>query len=270
MANPDRPAKPQHQLTVVASERISPHLVRLTFSVETVSDFPDNGVTDAYLKLIFVDPALGLTPPYDVRALRLELPAEQAPRVRTYSVRSVDRTAGTIAVDFVVHGDEGIAGPWAATAQPGDTIAASGPGGAYGPSATAPFHLLVGDLAALPAISAALEQVPTGVPGLALIEIHDEADAIDLAGEHAVEVRWLLNTDDGDIEFLARACREAQWPGDAQVFAHGEREAIKAVRAVMREREIPRDALSISAYWARGRSEDAFQAEKREPIGKID
>ena len=270
MSNPNRPAKPQHQLTVLASERVSPHLVRLTLTGETVADFPDNGVTDAYLKLIFVDPRLGLTPPYDVRALREELPLDQAPRVRTYSVRAIDRAAGTVTVDFVVHGTEGIAGPWAASAQPGDTIAATGPGGAYSPSPEAPFHLFVGDLSALPAISAALDQVGAGVPGLALIEIHDQADVLDLSGSHAVEVQWLLNQDDTDVEFLARAAREAEWPATAQVFAHGEREAIKAVRAVMRERQIPRNALSISAYWAKGRTEDAFQAEKREPIGHID
>ncbi|WP_300677221.1 siderophore-interacting protein [Nocardioides sp.] len=270
MALPDRPAKPQHLLTVVSSERVSPHMVRLTFSADTISEFPDDGITDRYLKLIFIDPSLGLTPPYDVRALRAELPADQAPRVRTYSVRAVDRAAGTLAVDFVIHGDEGLAGPWAAAAQPGDVISATGPGGAYGPSAQAPFHLFVGDLSALPAISAALERVRPGTPGLALIEIHDPVDEIDLSGAHSVEVRWLLNTDTADVDFLARAAAEAQWPADAQVFAHGERGAIKAVRAVMREREIPREALSISAYWALGRAEDAFQAEKREPIGKID
>ena len=33
---------------------------------------------------------------------------------------------------------------------------------------------------------------------------------------------------------------------------------------------IPREQISISAYWALGRIEDQFQAEKREPIGAID
>jgi hypothetical protein len=42
------------------------------------------------------------------------------------------------------------------------------------------------------------------------------------------------------------------------------------VRALLKEHDVPRERLSISAYWARGRAEDQFQAEKREPIGQIE
>ena len=34
-------------------------------------------------------------------------------------------------------------------------------------------------------------------------------------------------------------------------------------------RGLDRAQVSLSGYWARGRTEDRFQAEKREPIGKI-
>ena len=64
---------------------------------------------------------------------------------------------------------------------------------------------------------------------------------------------------------------EREWPeGKVDVFAHGERESIKQVRRLLKEREIPREQISISGYWAYGRTEDRFQAEKREPIGKIE
>jgi NADPH-dependent ferric siderophore reductase len=32
---------------------------------------------------------------------------------------------------------------------------------------------------------------------------------------------------------------------------------------------LERSQVSLSGYWAYGRTEDRFQAEKREPIGKI-
>lgn len=74
-----------------------------------------------------------------------------------------------------------------------------------------------------------------------------------------------------DDEALIAAVRDLDWAvGTPQVFAHGERETIKAIRRILKEREVPRESLSISAYWARGRAEDQFQAEKREPIGQID
>ena len=35
------------------------------------------------------------------------------------------------------------------------------------------------------------------------------------------------------------------------------------------ERAVERRDMSLSAYWAFGRAEDAFQAEKRTEVGKI-
>jgi NADPH-dependent ferric siderophore reductase len=34
-------------------------------------------------------------------------------------------------------------------------------------------------------------------------------------------------------------------------------------------RRLERDQVSLSGYWARGRTEDVFQAEKKLPVGQI-
>ena len=81
---------------------------------------------------------------------------------RTYTVRSWAPAARELTLDFVVHGDEGLAGPWAQQAQPGQQVRFLGPGGAYSPSQDADWHLLAGDESALPAIAAALEAMPAG------------------------------------------------------------------------------------------------------------
>ena len=45
---------------------------------------------------------------------------------------------------------------------------------------------------------------------------------------------------------------------------------MKSLRAYLHgEREVDRKAMSLSAYWAYGRAEDEFQAEKKSPIGQI-
>jgi NADPH-dependent ferric siderophore reductase len=264
----------QHDLTVASTEWLGPHLVRVALRGDSLAEFPDNGCTDSYVKLFFADPALGLVPPYDLARLRETLPPEQRPVVRTYTVRQVDRGARRLAIDFVTHGDTGIAAPWAAAAGPGDRLVISGPGGAYAPRTDVPWHVFVGDLSAVPAIGAALEALPAGARGVALLEVGDAADVVDLPTEAAVDVRWLVNPEPADAGFLAAALQEADRPDDSrrpggvQVFAHGERESIKAVRAVVRD--LPREDVSISAYWARGRTEDVFQAEKSAPIGRID
>ena len=44
---------------------------------------------------------------------------------------------------------------------------------------------------------------------------------------------------------------------------------MKAVRSALKARLGDGDQLSLSGYWASGRTEDVFQSEKRQPIGQI-
>ena len=78
----------------------------------------------------------------------------------------------------------------------------------------------------------------------------------------------------GIVYVLARvvtALRGLEPPtSPVRVFAHGERGAMKEARVVLHDTwGLSRSSLSLSAYWALGRVEDAFQAEKREPVGAL-
>ena len=266
-----RPARPQAVLTVLEREWLSMHTVRITaggpgFDVLRLNDF-----TDKYAKIIFVDPGLGLTPPYELAALREWLPPEQRPVTRTYTLRRADAQRQQVAIDFVVHGDEGIAAPWAAHAEPGDTLTLSGTGGAYRPDPGSGWHLLAGDESALPAICSALEALPGDARGLAYLETCDPGEYLDATPPRGMEVVWLHRPQPGSQpSLLADALLAGPWhPGRASVFAHGERESMKAVRSALKTRLRDNDQLSLSGYWASGRTEDIFQAEKRQPIGQI-
>ncbi|MFT4235969.1 MAG: siderophore-interacting protein [Microbacterium sp.] len=246
-----RPPRPTIQLTVIGSTLLNPHLVRVTLGGEGFAQFEDRPETDKYVKLTFTA-------------------ADGDPVTRTYTVRRVDHEAQTLDLDFVVHGDEGLAGPWAASVQPGATLGLLGPGGGYAPDAGADWHLLVGDLSAVPAIASALEALPADASGIALIEVDADDAQLELTAPAGVEVRWIVDPEHR-TELLADAVRDLDWPdGAVQVFAHGERESVKALRRVLfDERGLERSQVSLSGYWARGRTEDRFQAEKREPIGQI-
>lgn len=273
MTAPTRRKRRTLVMEVIATERLTEHLVRVHIGGPALAEFTDNGCTDRYVKIHFAKPELGLTPPYDLDELREQLPPEDLPVTRTYTIRSVG--ADSLAIDFVVHGDEGVAGPWAAAAKPGDLIAFSGPGGAYRPDPEADAHLLAGDESALPAVAAALEELADHLPdavGTAYLEVYGRGDELPLRAPRGVEIRWLHRGSAvaGTSTALADALAAHPWPaGRVQVFAHGERESMKAVRDVMKTRAVPRSDLSLSGYWAYGRSEDRFQAEKREPIGVI-
>src|SRR6202000_2780711 len=120
-----RPARPQAVLTVVNRERLSPHTVRITAGGPGFDALRMNEFTDKYAKIIFVDPGLGLTPPYDLAALRESLAPDQQPVTRTYTLRRADPERQQVTIDFVVHGDAGIAAPWAAPAETGAHLTVS-------------------------------------------------------------------------------------------------------------------------------------------------
>jgi NADPH-dependent ferric siderophore reductase len=203
-----------------------------------------------------------------VAALRDSLAPDDRPVTRTYTVRSIDTVARELAIDFVVHGDEGLAGPWADGARPGDRLTFAGPGGAYTPDPDADWHLFAVDQSALPATASALEALPGTARGIVFVQVADASERIPLVAPDGVEVRWLHGHDPA---VLVDAVSAEPWPdGRPHIFAHGEREAMKGLRDLFRERGVVRSELSLSGYWAQGRTEDRFQAEKREPIGVIE
>ena len=126
-------AKRVNSMTVLRREQITPHMVSLYLGGDGFDDFAaalpprSDRDTDMYVKLIFMPAGVDFPDDFDPRASR-SLPPEQQPVLRTYTIRSVDEDEREIAIDFVVHGDEGIAGPWAATVAPGSAVNFLGPG----------------------------------------------------------------------------------------------------------------------------------------------
>jgi len=267
MSTEPRRARPQTVLEVLRTDWLSPHMVRLVLTGPGYDNFVNNPATDKYVKIFFVKPELGLEPPYDIEALRESLPQEDWPVVRTYTVRWADDELRQLAIDFVVHGTEGVAGPWAAAAKVGDRVAFAGPGGAYIPRVDVAAHVFAGDESATPAIAAALESLPGDAKGVAVLEADDFTDMQPIGAPDGVEILWVFRSRGED---LVSAVAALDWPaGDVQVFAHGERESMKALRSIFADRGVSRELRSLSGYWAKGRTEDRFQAEKRDPIGQI-
>lgn len=268
-----RKSRPQVNLTVLRREQLSPHMVRIVAGGPGFEAYVNNDFVDRYVKIAFPQPGIAYPEPLDLWTVRETMPREQWPHTRTYTVRWVDEMAGELAIDFVIHGDEGLAGPWAAAAQPGDGLVITGPGGGYNPDPAADWYLFAGDESALPAISAVIESLPRHARGLAFLEVDNDADIQAIAAPDGVELRWLLRrgAPAGTSEALVGAVRDAAWPeGRVQVFAHGERGYMKGLRNVFyAQRGLDRAQVSLSGYWAQGRVEDDFQAEKKLPIGKI-
>ncbi len=270
--------RPLQRFEVLRTQQLTPHMVRVVLGSSRFDTFVPSEFTDSYVKLVFVPDNVdmdGLPRPLTLDSFA-DLPPERMPSVRTMTVRHVDVAARELALDIVVHGEHGIAGPWAAQAQPGQPIHLMGPGGAYAPDPTADWHLLAGDEAALPAIATALEALPPDAIGKAFIEVAGPEDEIPLTAPDSVEVSWVyrggradLVPEDraGDFAPLIEAVTTAQWlPGQAHVFVHGEAQTVMHnLRPYIRkERGVGANWASISGYWRRGRTEETFRQWKKE------
>jgi NADPH-dependent ferric siderophore reductase len=240
--------------------------------------FKPNEFTDAYAKLVFIPPAVDvakLKTPLTIDSFK-KLPASDQPILRTYTVRYADPQAREIAIDFVVHGDHGVAGAWAGKATPGQPLYLMGPSGAYAPDPAADWHLLAGDESAIPAISAAVESLPADATGQVFLEVASPDDEVPLAAPPGVQVHWIyrggradLVGDEiaGDNAPLIEAVKSAPWlPGQVQVFIHGEAQVVMHnLRSYVRkERGVDAKWASISGYWRRGRTEETFRQWKQE------
>jgi NADPH-dependent ferric siderophore reductase len=264
MQRPARTPRPPRLVRVEDVRPLSAGMVRIVFGGEGLDDFEAGAFTDHYVKLQLPPAGAAYRAPFDPAQVRTSVPREHWPRTRTYTVRHWDPERRRLTIDFVVHGEGGIAGPWAAAAAIGDLIQLSGPGGAYAPDPEVDWHLLVGDESAAPAIAAALERVPANRAAHVILQVSGPDHAIALTSPGAFRVEWLYGEDD---DAVLDAVRALDFPGDGviQAFVHGEASMVRAVRRhLLTERDLPATMLSASGYWKRDRTEEGWREDKSE------
>ncbi|MEU8438619.1 siderophore-interacting protein [Streptomyces sp. NPDC029216] len=251
---------------VVRTERLTPHMVRIVLGGDGLAGFGAGAYTDHYVKLLFEPEGVRYAEPWDLDAIRATHHREAWPRQRAYTVRAWDPARRELTLDFVVHGDEGLAGPWAARVQPGEPVHFLGPGGCYAPDPEADWHLLVGDESALPAIAATMERMPPGARVHAFVEVDGPADEQPIATPDGITPVWLHRGDRPVGAALLEAVTTLDFPStDVHAFVHGEAGFVKELRRHLRlDRGIPRERLSISGYWRHGETDEGWRAIKRD------
>ncbi|MDZ7858864.1 siderophore-interacting protein [Sphaerotilus sp.] len=219
----------RRDLTVLCVDTPSPGFRRITFTGSDLAGFTSASFDD-HIKLV-LDAADGGEP---VR--------------RDYTPRHYDAAAGTLAIEFALHGD-GPAAAWAAQATPGQRATIGGPRGSFIIPTDADWHLLVGDDTALPAVARRLEELPASARAFAVLHVADAADRRALPSAASVQVQWV---DSGAA--LADAVRALDLPGgEGFAWGAGEAGAMAAVRRVLvDERGLDRQAVRVSAYWKQG------------------
>ncbi|MCB5176696.1 siderophore-interacting protein [Microvirga lenta] len=251
-------------LHVVRTIDLTPRMRRIVLGGQDLADFdvPTNAL-GPYVKLL-IPPKHLAEPEWPTIGSdgRLVWPAiERRPVMRTYSVRRFDKAAAELHVDFVMHGDRGVASAWAARAQPGDVVGIWGPG--CPTTQNIDWYLFAGDHTALPALAFIMEHLPPTARGQVFIEIPDETEMQALARPEGVEVTWLCpnGAHPGTTSALQDAVKAASWPSDARVFvwAGAEGSVARSIRNHMRtQHRLDREQMYVLNYWKRGASEGAF------------
>jgi len=254
-------------------EQLTPSLVRVVLAGPGLAGFVMPDSTDAYVNVAIPPADAPYGPVFDPREVRDTHERHLWPARRRYTVRRWDSGSQELWIDFVVHGDEGVAGPWAGSVRPGDVLVFEGPGSGYRPDPEADWHLLVGDESALPAIAASLEAVPAGALAVVRLVCDGPEYEVALPSPGALDVAWLHRTGGpGDADLLPSAVRSLVFPrGRVHAFVHGEADEIRVIRKhLLRDRGVRRADMSCSPYWRHAMSDETWRAVKREFVAAMD
>ena len=258
---------------VTTTEQLTPGMVRIVLGGGDLDRLVMPDATDAYLNAAFRPARASYDAVFDPQAVRDSHPPDQQPARRRYTVRAWDPVAHLLTIDFVVHGDAGVAGPWAAAAAPGDVLVFTGPSGAYRPAPDTDWHLLIGDESALPAIAASLEALPPTARAVVRIVCDGADHEIDLPSGPGVDLRWLHRSGGPeDAGLLSDAVRGLDFPqGRPFCFVHGEADEIRGVRHhLLHDRGLSRADLSCSPYWRRTMTDEEWRRVKGEFVAAME
>ncbi|MFJ6533985.1 siderophore-interacting protein [Microbacterium sp. NPDC091662] len=229
-------------VTLSAREWLAPDFVRVRLTGSDLAGFDSPG-SDDHMRLFF--PA---GPTESVEELRASPSREYTPLA--WGEDWLD-------VEFAVHGDQGVAAPWAATAPLGSTIGVGGPRGAAVLSGVPGSWLLVGDETAIPAIRRFAALIPDGTPARIVIETVSPGREVDI--DAPVDIEWLHRGEAPSgsalIAFLEGLTAEHAIGADPFVFIAAEQSIVKPGRALLERWSVDTAKAVVKGYWKRGEAE---------------
>jgi NADPH-dependent ferric siderophore reductase len=244
------------------TERISPNFVRVTLGGEQFAEMPDHGFDHwfrLYLPRESGETNFDLPHHLDMLGYLKYLRMDRAtrPPMRNYTSRDFRKHALEMDVDFVVHGDEGLATRWATRAKAGDRVALLDQGTGFDHDPAATHVLLVTDETGLPAVAGILRDLPGDKLGTAIIEVPHAEDVQELDAPSGVDVQWLVRDDPHGKpgELALDAVRGWTKPdGTLQAYCVGEQAlATGARRHLVNELHVPKSAVAFVGYWRMGK-----------------
>ncbi|PWD50759.1 NADPH-dependent ferric siderophore reductase [Serinibacter arcticus] len=273
-----KPANPQLlHLTVLRTQRLSPHWMRITLGGGEIEKFEPMGY-DQWFRLFLPlggEEGLDRLPAKANRMVGylryLRIPDGVRPVMRNYTVRAhraaTPSSGAEIDVDLVLHGtpEDGTAGPasrWAQTCLPGESVVIIDEGLAFNPEHGVDHVLLVADETGLPAVAGILASLPPSATGLAIVEAPSAEDVLesDLPRHDGVELRWIVRAPGAKpgteaLDALTALPEDAVDPARVHAWIAGEQALpTDARRHLVNERGVAKERVSFTGYWRVGAS----------------
>lgn len=233
-APPRRPNLPEWNFTVVEAFDVTSRMRRVVLAADDLDAFDYK--------------------PGQALVMQVPLPDGETGR-RDYTIRSFDKAAKRLSIDFVLHGDTP-APTWARSAKPGDGIAARGPRGRTVFDPSADWHLLCGDETCIPAILHILEDMPAGTRAFAFIEVSGAGDEQEPTTRADATIEWIHRNGvhAGPNPIILDRIAGFEFPqGDGHAYLIGETSNVRAQRHHLIGRGFNRDRISSEGYWRPGR-----------------
>lgn len=225
----------RRSLTVTATERVTPQMLRITLAGEELADFV-SAAPDDHVKIF--------------------IPTAHEVERRDFTPRRYDNAARTLVLDFALH-DAGPAAKWALEAQPGSVLDIGGPRGSAVASGVRKW-LLIGDETALPAIGRRIEEAETGttITAIAAVAGPEEEQSFETCAD--LKMIWAHRamarvTDPFPFYELLDAI-----PLEPETFVWiaAEASVARAVRTYLVERRRhPPSWLKAAGYWSLGKAD---------------
>lgn len=230
-----------------ARQWLTPTYVRIRLRGADLRGFDSPGADD-HIRIFFPD-----TEPSSVEELR-------AAPSREYTPLAWDAEEGWLDLEFAIHGADGVAAPWAATAELGAIAGIGGPRGSMLVSGRPDAWFLAGDETAVPAMRRFTHLMDRDAVGRILVEVTDAEHELPIDAPAGVTVEQLHRGDAPSGTALAArldALRAEDRPDGAVFgFVAAEQTIVKPGRALLLDRwGLDPDAVVVKGYWKGGETE---------------
>jgi NADPH-dependent ferric siderophore reductase len=249
-APPRRRRRPFRQVEVADVQRLGDRFVSVLFT--GALDGFDETLPAQHVKLLIPEPGEGsVTVPENGPDGPIWPTDRPQPARRTYTPRRFDAAAGTLEVQFLLHGD-GPASAWAERAAVGDRLGIAGPGGRPVPLDPGEARwIIAGDESAVPAIGTILDVLPAS--SVDAVYVEGSENEVGGAATGWPPVTWLAADEKAPGAALYDVLGDPAKVNGSRVWVACESVAVRRIRQALFDRDkISASHLVTRGYWRSG------------------